>query len=273
MKIIKPQKKRANKEEYSKKLFLDKKDLNSPLVQEKKIKEEVTEELTTVVAIVPAFNEADRIGTILKTLLHSDIFTEIVVIDDGSSDGTAEVAEQYSSIHVLRNEKNIGKAQSMDRGVKETTSDIIFFCDADLKGLTPKIVKAIIEPVKRGSCDMFIGLRNNIMQQAIHTFAINSGERALRRKLWEELPDFFKYRFRIESGLNCFARKFGRGFGYKTFPYYQILKERKYGFVKGTIHRWQMYYDVFLAYMKIFFMLCKQGVQKNTKTKMFKRYK
>jgi len=170
------------------------------------------------------------------------------VVDDGSTDKTPEAVKNFGQVKLLRNNKNKGKAYSMQRGMDATKADIIFFCDADLKGLTPSMVEQIIQPVINQKYDMYIGLRNNVMQKAVNLFALNSGERALTRALWEKLPENFKYRYRIEAGLNFIARKRGRGYGWQKFDYYQTLKEKKYGIIKGTILRWWMNFDVGCAY-------------------------
>ena len=204
----------------------------------------------SIAAIVPAYNEAERIESVLNTLNNTKTLDEIVVIDDGSKDNTEEIVNKYENIKYLKNEKNQGKAYSMNRGVKSTTSDIIFFCDADLKGLTPEIVEGIISPVANGEKDMFLGIRNNTMQKTVKSVAINTGERALKREIWENLPDFYKHRYRIEAGLNNFVKTVGSGFDYKIFPYYQTLKETKYEISKGMFLRWWMNLDVMTAQVR-----------------------
>ncbi len=89
-----------------------------------------------------------------------------------------------------------------------------------------------------------------LTKKSVKKFAINSGERVLKRRTWEKLPSYYKHRYRIECGLNNFVKFHGRGFGYKIFPYYQTLKEKKYGFIKGTFLRWGMNFDVFIAILK-----------------------
>ncbi|PIZ50587.1 hypothetical protein COY27_06605 [Candidatus Woesearchaeota archaeon CG_4_10_14_0_2_um_filter_33_13] len=206
-----------------------------------------------IAAIIPSYNEAERIGEVLKVLCDIDILDEIIVIDDGSTDNTKDVVKNFEKVKYYKNKNNIGKAGSMDLGVKSTDAEIIFFCDADLIDLKPEIVTKIIEPVKNGNYNMFIGLRGNFMQKTVHLFAINSGERALRRIVWEELPKQFKYRYRVEAGLNYCVKKYFGGFGYKEFDYSQPLKEKKYGFIKGTILRWSMNIDVLIAYIQEIF--------------------
>ena len=177
-----------------------------------------------VAAIVPSYNEGKRIGNVLNVLTKTKKINEIIVIDDGSEDNTKEIVKRYKKVKYLKNNVNKGKAYSMDRGVKASNSEIIFFCDADLNGLTSKIVESIINPVRGGKLDMFIGIRKNLMQRAVKKFAIDSGERALKKEIWEKLPNFYKHRFRIEEGLNHYVNYFGRGFGYKIFNYTKTLK-------------------------------------------------
>jgi len=208
----------------------------------------------SVAAIVPAYNEAKRIESVLKVLLSSDVLDEIVVIDDGSKDDTAKIvrglAKKNKKIKFIRNKKNLGKSGSMERGVKATNAEVIFFCDADLINFSPDIIEGIVTPVQQGLTDMFIGLRKNFMQDAVRLFAINSGERAMRRKTWDALPAYFKKRYRVEAGLNHLVKRQGKGFSYKTFDYSQPTKEKKYGFWRGFILRWWMNFDVGVAYAR-----------------------
>lgn len=199
-------------------------------------------------AIIPAYNEGKTIGQVLDVVTKTKSIVEIVVIDDASQDNTAEVVKRYQGVRYLKNMSNKGKSYGMQKGVEATLAPILFFCDADLQGLTPEIIERIISPVQAKTVSMFIGIRNNVMQKTIHLFAINSGERALRRELWEKLPEKFKHRFRIEVGLNYIANKYGNGYDSAVLNYYQTIKEKKYGFFKGTILRWLMNIDVGYAW-------------------------
>jgi len=118
--------------------------------------------------IVPAFNEEARLGQTLNTILsylrdgnHS---AELIVVDDGSSDDTAVVAQksfaEFSEIEtkVIRYEKNRGKGFAVKTGFSQAEGEIAVFTDADLSTPIAELDK-IIEPLKRGEYDVTFGSR------------------------------------------------------------------------------------------------------------------
>ncbi len=200
-------------------------------------------------AIIPAYNEAGRIKPVLEALSAASLVEEIVLIDDGSSDNLQEVASHYSKVKYFKNPINKGKGYSLDRGVRLAKNDVIFFCDADLIGFKPEHAEAIILPVLKNETEMFIGMRGNFMQKTVKAWGLNSGERALRKEIWHNLPKFYKYRYRVEAGLNYYVNHYYGGLKWKMFDYVQPIKEKKYGFLKGTFLRWWMNLDVISSYL------------------------
>ena len=91
-----------------------------------------------VTAIVPAYNEAERIGAVLA-VLTSYGFKGVIVVDDGSTDNTKDVVSRYD-VRYLKIEENSGKGKAMDYAVSKAQTSFIFFCDADLKNLTHEII-------------------------------------------------------------------------------------------------------------------------------------
>ncbi len=83
--------------------------------------------------IIPTYNAADTIEKILDSIVNSDGFEdcEALVIDDASTDGTAEKADSYP-VRVIRSNTNGGSAQARNRGVKNAGGDTIVFFDADV---------------------------------------------------------------------------------------------------------------------------------------------
>ncbi len=208
-------------------------------------------------AIVPAYNEGTRIGSVLEILASHPLVTQVIVVDDGSTDDTAKQAQRYD-VQYVRNRENRGKGFSMNRGVELARNEIIFFCDADITGLSHEIVEEIIRPVINGNIDMFIGMRNRkwyAVHQIISFVPLLGGERALTKDLWQQIPDHYKHCFRIETALNFYALYYGKGFRYKIFKQLsQVIKERKYGLWDGCRQRASMIGQIFAAQLKLQFI-------------------
>lgn len=120
----------------------------------------------SVSIVIPAYNEAQRIGVTLERIeRHFSGLArkfELIVVDDGSTDGTASVVSAFQCIHptpvrLLRNPKNAGKGMSVRRGVLEAKGDLILFSDADLS--TPIEEFSKLEERVLAGFDLAIGSR------------------------------------------------------------------------------------------------------------------
>ena len=227
---------------------------------------EINKEIT---AIVPAYNEASRIGRVLSVLTSYPDFTEIIVVDDGSTDNIKEVTKKYP-VHYIKNSINQGKGKVMDIGVEQAKSKVIFFVDADVSGLTHKIIDEITRPVTSDQVDMFIGMRNRkiyFLNKIIAFVPLLGGERAVTKKLWQSLPEYYKHRFRVEIGLNFYSQYFGKGFQYKIFKgLTQVIKEKKYGFLQGLKQRLGMFSNIISAQYKLQFIDIPESAKNNRLT-------
>src|SRR5690554_5973400 len=100
----------------------------------------------SVSIVIPAFDEVSTIGCCVAEARSCVEANEVIVVDDGSSDGTADAAEAAGA-RVVRLARNAGKAAAMNAGVREARHDIILFLDADVTGCTPGALTRIVEPV------------------------------------------------------------------------------------------------------------------------------
>lgn len=209
-----------------------------------------------VTAIVAALNEGCRIGTMLEVLMTYTGFAEVIVVDDGSVDSTAAVSEA-SGARVIRLPFNQGKGHAMDVGVRAADTDVLFFADADIHGLTHQAIAQIVDPVARGEAEMFVAMRKRTIYylRFIMTFIpLLGGERALTRGLWESVPERYKTRFQIEAALNFYSVHYGKGLRFRVFnEISQTVKERKFGFKDGGRRRLRMSRDVAQAMWKLQF--------------------
>ncbi|MBC8145987.1 MAG: glycosyltransferase family 2 protein [bacterium] len=112
--------------------------------------------------IIPAYNEADRIGASLEKTLEwaaaQSFAVEVLVVDDGSRDNTVEVASRYAGegIRVLAQPRNMGKGAAVRRGMLEAKGAYRIFTDADFS--TP-ITEATRVLAELANCDVVIGSR------------------------------------------------------------------------------------------------------------------
>lgn len=111
-----------------------------------------------VAVIVPAYNEERFIGSVvLKTLRYADI---VLVVDDGSTDGTAEVAAAAGA-EVITHEQNLGKGAALNTGfcwARSVDADVVVTIDADGQHF-PEDLPAIIQPIVTGGADIVVGSR------------------------------------------------------------------------------------------------------------------
>lgn len=157
-------------------------------------------------AIVCALNEEKTIKTVLNAIQNTEEIGEIIVVSDGSTDTTAQIARSYP-ITVIEHKKPWGKAQSMEDAVRKAHGDSLLFLDADLYRITSTHVKKIIARFKR-SGGMVVGLRDrgHIMNFLAHFFPLISGQRILEREIFEKTPSRYKKGYKIEVALNATAR-------------------------------------------------------------------
>ena len=111
--------------------------------------------------VIPVFNEVDNIEEILKRVKATKLASEIVVVDDGSLDGTPEVLKKLdgkSGVRVILHPKNQGKGAAVCTGIQAARGEVILIQDADLE-YNPHDYSALLQPIKDGIADVVYGSR------------------------------------------------------------------------------------------------------------------
>lgn len=111
--------------------------------------------------IMPTFNEKQTIEEILRRVQATGIADEIIVVDDGSRDGTREILESLDgqgNIRVLLHAKNMGKGAAVVTGIHAAQGDVLLIQDADLE-YDPRDIPRLLEPIEEGIADVVYGSR------------------------------------------------------------------------------------------------------------------
>lgn len=177
----------------------------------------------TYSVVIPAYNESARIGAtlekVLKYLTDQDWTAEVIVVNDGSKDDTAEIVRRYAStdrrLRLLENPGNRGKGYSVRTGMLRAVGDLLLFSDADLSSPIEEASK-LFEAIGKGA-DIAIGsrwLRSELQTQP------QSRPRQLLGRAFNLVP-------RLVLGLNykdtqCGFKAFTRGAAQLVFPKQRI---------------------------------------------------
>ncbi len=202
-----------------------------------------------VAAIVPAYNEEKTIGDVIFALQQTPDVDRIIVVSDGSEDGTAKSALNYDNVEVIDLLDNRGKGGAIKAGLDRCESEIILILDADLIGLSVKHVEALLKPVRNGEALMSVGIfeKGRMATDIAQKMApFLSGQRALRRELLENISDLDLSRFGIEVALHKYVEDNEIEAAAVQLPdLSHVMKEEKLGFWKGVSARAKMYWEIF----------------------------
>ena len=115
--------------------------------------------------IIPCYNEKNTISKILEEIEAVDLGKtkkEIIIIDDGSKDGTRDIlkniAKENKQLKLIFQEFNQGKGAALKRGILESSGDVVVIQDADLE-YDPEEYKRLLYPIERGHADVVYGSR------------------------------------------------------------------------------------------------------------------
>lgn len=217
-----------------------------------------------ITVILPAKDEADRIGTTIDAVKSSAFVNRIIVIDDGSADQTYQIAENMG-VETYRLSKNFGKGYAVNYGISKSihNSEIIVLLDSDL-GDSAREVDKLIYPVLHNEADVTIakfpqalrkggfGLVKNLARYGVHFYTGQmiytslSGQRAFKSDVLEQLGKF-PLDYGIEIGMTIdILRK-----GYKIKEVEVNMTHRETGRdMAGFLHRGKQFYQIFKVLLR-----------------------
>ena len=111
--------------------------------------------------IIPVYNEVKNINEIIKRVQTTKLASEIVIVDDGSKDGTRDILQTLDGkkkVRVVLHEKNQGKGAAVVTGMKAAKGEILLIQDADLE-YDPRDYPLLLKPIQEGLADVVYGSR------------------------------------------------------------------------------------------------------------------
>lgn len=207
-----------------------------------------------VAVIIPAFNEERTVARVIRAARNSPGISQIIVVNDGSTDRTAAIAEKAGA-KVIDLSANMGKGAAVATGVEAATAEIILLLDADLVGLRPSHIHALLQPLLQDEADMTVGVftdgrKVTDLSQRLTPFL--SGQRAVKREILEAITDLKSSGFGMEVSLSRFAKQENlRVFYIPLRRISQIMKEEKRGLVRGFAARMKMYWEIVLLLLGV----------------------
>jgi glycosyltransferase involved in cell wall biosynthesis len=129
--------------------------------------------------VVPAFNEAGTIATVVERLRELPFALQIIVVDDCSSDDTAAIVEGLDGVELIRHERNQGKGAALRSAFAQARGRVVVIQDADLE-YDPCDIPELVAPIRSGVADAVFGSRLiGGRPQRAHLFWHKVGNRAL----------------------------------------------------------------------------------------------
>ena len=167
-----------------------------------------------VSVIVPAYNEEETIGNVLNDLMkmsRNGFPVEVVVVDDGSSDGTHKEVAKFPEVVYLRHERNLGKGMALKTGLRVAKGMVCVIQDADSE-YSPKEIPRLVTPILKGDADVvygsrFMGNRNGMSLS--HTIGNTVLSKVTSLLFMKNITD-------VMTGHKAFSRRVIRSFGFQA---------------------------------------------------------
>ncbi len=204
-----------------------------------------------VSCVIPAYNEAERIGRVLSAVVGHPLVSEILVVDDGSTDDTAARVAGIEGVRLISRGINGGKCRALRAGIEAATGPLIMLLDADLVGLTQRHVTSLIRPVMLDQADIAVSLRENA-PAAWHLIGLDyiSGERVFHKHLldghYDEIDTLPRFGFEVFLNELCIGRR-DRVAVVDWKDVESPPKSRKYGLLSGAWGDVRMIMDLITA--------------------------
>ncbi|MDK2804897.1 MAG: hypothetical protein PWQ94_61 [Thermoanaerobacterium sp.] len=219
-----------------------------------------------VSVLIPAFNESNRIVDTIRGMENIEEIDEIIVVNDGSTDDTADKAKKAGA-KIVNIKNNSGKGRALKEGLKYVKNDVVAFIDADV-GLTSREVIKLIKPVVDGEADVTVarfpkvnvksgfGFVKKLAKYGVKLLtgydfdSTLSGQRVFKKEVLDKIKRFYSG-YGIEVGMTIDILNMGYKIKEVDVDMTHSVTLRD---IKGFIHRGRQFIDILkVLLIKAFF--------------------
>jgi len=224
---------------------------------------------TFCTCIIPFFNEGDRILNVLDIVSKEKSVSQIICVDDGSTDGVAQHIQQlFPQVLVIQLKRNKGKAAAVAAGLKKASAGVVFLLDADLRGLkTGEIDNTMRYFQQHPELTMIIWRRMHapFITKFNRSDILFSGERVLRKEDLEAAFALNPVGFQLEAAINNHIQQHHKKAVWMPSTVRNTYKIQKYGLFKGLWKELQMSRNImhflgFRNYLRQVMTFCTQKI-------------
>ncbi|MCC9136435.1 glycosyltransferase family 2 protein [Pontibacter silvestris] len=202
-----------------------------------------------VTCLIPCYNERERIAQVLEGILRVSYITQVLCVDDGSTDGTAAYIKKYwPAVQVLSLEHNQGKAAAIKCGLRAVNHELVLLMDADLQEIKQEEIEAAIEAFvqHQQSLDMLILRRINSpwFVKYYRSDILLSGERLIRKSDLEQILEQPVKGYLLEVAINRYMIRHRKVVRWMPWSAINTYKVEKWGVWGGSRREFRMYADI-----------------------------
>jgi glycosyltransferase involved in cell wall biosynthesis len=202
---------------------------------------------TQTTCIIPFYNEEDRVLQVLNVVTQIKGITQIICIDDGSTDDTSDqIRAHWPQVTLVRLPYNQGKAAAIREGVNLAKNETILLMDADLQSIQKAEVEKAIQAIAQHNLDMLILRRINApwFVKFDRGDTLLSGERLVKKKDLVHILNQEVNHYQVELAINLYMQKHKRNVRWMPWSATNTYKAKKIGLVKGYQKEFKMFTDI-----------------------------
>ncbi len=189
--------------------------------------------------IMPFYNEGSRALRVLDAITRSHAISQIICVDDGSTDETyRRIQEDYSQVELIRLNQNQGKSLAVARGLLRARENNILLFDADLEGINVHQLDAAITAFSFSPwVDMIVLRRTNdlLLCRLLRIDIVLSGERLVRKCDLEQALESSPLGYQLELAINDYMDANGKSVCWKPLASEHTVKIAKSGLARGVV--------------------------------------